>query len=129
MTRSNNKVLKIRAAKLDDTGTFACRGVNGFGKAQVNIHLLVLGKSIPIRHGFRDIRHYMMGEGDTYLHNYFNFHICLFIQRRRYRQRHVPLLSFQFLQSYHKVSLIKVAWYALRVKNMQSWSLLDSWGP
>jgi len=42
VTRSNNKVLKIRAAKLDDTGTFACRGVNGFGKAQVNIHLLVL---------------------------------------------------------------------------------------
>ena len=45
MTRSNNKVLKIRAAKLDDTGTFVCRGVNGFGKAQVNIHLLVVGKS------------------------------------------------------------------------------------
>ena len=44
MTRSNNKVLKIRAAKLDDTGTFACRGVNGFGKAQVNIHLIVVGK-------------------------------------------------------------------------------------
>ena len=44
MTRSNNKVLKIRTAKLDDTGTFACRGVNGFGKAQVNIHLIVVGK-------------------------------------------------------------------------------------
>ena len=46
MTRSNNKVLKIRAAKLDDTGTFVCRGVNGFGKAQVNIHLIVVGKSV-----------------------------------------------------------------------------------
>ena len=46
MTRSNNKVLKIRAAKLDDTGLFVCRGVNGFGKAQVNIHLIVVGKSL-----------------------------------------------------------------------------------
>ena len=46
MTRSNNKVLKIRAAKLDDTGLFVCRGVNGFGKAQVNIHLIVVGKSV-----------------------------------------------------------------------------------
>jgi len=42
VTRSNNKVLKIRAAKLDDTGLFVCRGVNGFGKAQVNIHLIVV---------------------------------------------------------------------------------------
>ena len=41
----------------------------------------------------------------------------------------VPLSSFQFLQSYHKVSLIKVAWYVLRVKNMHSWSNLYSLGP
>ena len=46
VTRSNNKVLKIRAAKLDDTGLFVCRGVNGFGKAQVNIHLIVVGKLV-----------------------------------------------------------------------------------
>ena len=44
LTRSNNKVLKIRATKLDDTGIFVCRGVNGFGKAQVNIQLIVVGK-------------------------------------------------------------------------------------
>ena len=32
---------------------------------------------------------------------------------------------FQFLQSYHKISLIKVAWYVLGVKNMNSYSPLD----
>ena len=41
----------------------------------------------------------------------------------------VPLSSFQFLQSYYKVSLIKVAWYVLRVKDMHSWSPPDLWGP
>lgn len=45
VTRSNNKVLKIKASKLDDTGIFVCRGVNGFGKASVNIQLIVVGKS------------------------------------------------------------------------------------
>ena len=34
---------------------------------------------------------------------------------------------FQFLQSYHKMSLIKVAWYVLRVKNIHSWSPSDLW--
>ena len=37
----------------------------------------------------------------------------------------VPLSSFKFLQSCHKVSLIKVAWYMLRVKNMHSRSPSD----
>ena len=41
----------------------------------------------------------------------------------------VPLSCFQFLQSYYKVSLIKVAWYVLRVKDMHSWSPPDLWGP
>ena len=44
VTRSNNKVLKIKQPKLDDTGIFVCRGVNGFGKAQVNIQLIVNGE-------------------------------------------------------------------------------------
>ena len=30
----------------------------------------------------------------------------------------ITLYDFQFLQLYHKVRLIKVAWYWLRVKNM-----------
>ena len=37
----------------------------------------------------------------------------------------VPLLSFKFLLSYHKVSLIKVAYNVLKVKNMNSRSLPD----
>ena len=32
---------------------------------------------------------------------------------------------FQFLQSYHKMSQIKVAWYVLRVKNMHLGSPSD----
>ena len=44
-------------------------------------------------------------------------------------RRHVPLLNFQFLQSYDKVSLIKVGWYVLRVKNIHSWSPPDPFGP
>ena len=41
----------------------------------------------------------------------------------------VPLSIFKFLQSYDKVSLIKVAWYVLRVKNMHSRAPPDPWGP
>ena len=44
-------------------------------------------------------------------------------------RRHVPLSNFQFLQSYDKVSLIKVGWYVLRVKNTHSWSPPDPLGP
>ena len=42
-TKSDDKVLKIRAATLDDAGTIVCKGINGFGKAQVNIELIVIG--------------------------------------------------------------------------------------
>ena len=41
----------------------------------------------------------------------------------------VPLSIFKFLLSYQKVSLIKVAWYVLKVKNMHSWAPPDPWGP
>ena len=40
-----------------------------------------------------------------------------------------PLSSFQFLQAYDKVSLIKVGLYVLRVKNIHYWSPLDPLGP
>ena len=43
--------------------------------------------------------------------------------------RHVTLSSFQFLQAYDKVSLIKVGWYVLKVKNIHSWSPPDPLGP
>jgi len=33
--------LKIKQSKLDDSGIFVCRGINGFGKTEVNIQLIV----------------------------------------------------------------------------------------
>ena len=35
---------------------------------------------------------------------------------------------FKFLHTYQTMSLIKVPWYVLRVKNMNSWSPLDPYG-
>ena len=65
-----------------------------------------------------------------YLHNYFNLHICPSLRRpSSVPSRPVPLPSFQFLQAYEKVSLIKVAWHVLRVKNIHSWSPPDPLGP
>ena len=46
MTKNSDKVLKIKTATLDDAGTIVCKGVNGFGKAQVNIELIVLGNEL-----------------------------------------------------------------------------------
>ena len=59
------------------------------------------------------------------LQNYFNFHVCLSLRRHPACCR--PSLcwvfpscpTLQFLQSHHKMSLIKVACYVLRVKNLQ----------
>ena len=36
--------------------------------------------------------------------------------------RSVTLLNFKYLQSIHKMSVIKVAWHVLRVKNIHSGS-------
>ena len=47
------------------------------------------------------------------LNNYFNPHVSLYICRWSF-----TLLNFQFLQLYHKISLIKVAWFMSRVKNI-----------
>ena len=35
----------------------------------------------------------------------------------------------QFLQSYHNMSQMKVAWYVFRLKNVHSWTSSDSWYP
>ena len=35
----------------------------------------------------------------------------------------------QFLQLCHKISLIKVAFYVIKVKNIHSWSLSEPWDP
>ena len=90
------------------------------------------GKSIHLN--VYDIRQYELIMAyfscNAYLHNYFNLHVCLSLRwRRRHRRRHVPLSSFKFLQAYDKVSLIKVVWYVLRVKNIHSWSSPDPLGP
>ena len=56
-----------------------------------------------------------------YLRNYFNiFSLSVLIPSL------IIPSHFQFLQSYLKLSLIKVAWYVLWVKNMHSWLLLGS---
>ena len=44
VTRRNT--LKIKSASFEDAGTFVCKGVNGFGKSQVNIELIVLGNEL-----------------------------------------------------------------------------------
>ena len=35
--------LQLRGAKLEDTGVFYCRGVNGFGSVRVRVELIVTG--------------------------------------------------------------------------------------
>ena len=47
------------------------------------------------------------------LHNYFNFQICPALQ-----SGFGVLPHFQFLLTYNKISLTKVAWYVFRVKNV-----------
>ena len=47
------------------------------------------------------------------LNNYFRLHVCLSF--RTYVRPYVTLYNFK---SYRKMSLIKVSWYVLRVKNM-----------
>merc|ERR1719234_1436254 len=39
--KTNKNYLKLRGAKLEDTGIFYCRGVNGFGSVRVRIELIV----------------------------------------------------------------------------------------
>ena len=59
-----------------------------------------------------------------HLNNYFNFHVCLsiwFCSSVRPSIR-VSENQLNFLQSFDKMSLIKVAWYVLRVKNVHSGS-------
>ena len=50
------------------------------------------------------------------LNNYFDFHVCLSF-RSCVRVR-VSEDYLRFLQAYHKMSVVKVVWYALRVKSL-----------
>ena len=68
-------------------------------------------------------------EGESYLRiygNYFRLHICLsFHLYIHLYERTSHIYFFQFLQLYHKMTLMKDAWHVLRVKNMQSGSPSD----
>ncbi|XP_035220180.1 fibroblast growth factor receptor-like 1 [Stegodyphus dumicola] len=44
-----NGVLKIKSVVPEDTGLYVCRAVNGFGKADVNVTLIVLGSPDAFR--------------------------------------------------------------------------------
>lgn len=39
--------LRIKLTQVTDSGTYHCYGVNGFGKAEASMHLIVLGKNEP----------------------------------------------------------------------------------
>ena len=61
-----------------------------------------------------------------YLNNYFRLHVCLSFRKsiRPYvRTSHFHF--FDFLQLFHKMSLIKNAWHVLRVKDMHLGSPSD----
>ena len=53
-----------------------------------------------------------------HLNNYFDFHVCLSFRLLLRVSVRVSENYLQFLQTYDKMSLIKVVWYVLRVKNM-----------
>jgi Immunoglobulin I-set domain/Immunoglobulin domain len=40
--RANKKFLKVREAVLADSGRYICRGINGFGKEQIAVDLLII---------------------------------------------------------------------------------------
>lgn len=43
-----NGALKIKSVVPEDTGLYVCRAVNGFGKAHVNVTLIVLSKFLSV---------------------------------------------------------------------------------
>ncbi|GIY91796.1 fibroblast growth factor receptor-like 1 [Caerostris extrusa] len=45
----SNGILKIKSVVPEDTGLYVCRAVNGFGKADVNVTLIVLGSPDAFR--------------------------------------------------------------------------------
>ena len=42
--RANKRYLKIRGVVKEDRGEYTCKGINGFGSAEVVLELLVVGK-------------------------------------------------------------------------------------
>ena len=46
--------LQLRGAKVEDSGIFYCRGVNGFGSVRVRLELIVTGDRSLLPHPFFD---------------------------------------------------------------------------
>ena len=46
--RGTKKNLKIKGVQIHDSGVYYCKGVNGFGKAEIKIKLIVIGKFVFI---------------------------------------------------------------------------------
>ena len=63
-----------------------------------------------------------------HLNNYFRLHVCLSF--RTYIRTYVchTFIFFDFLQLFHKMLLIQVAWHVLRMKNMHPGSSSDPSG-
>ena len=41
--RANKKTLKIKSSEKGDTGVYHCKAINGFGKVEIRIDLIVIG--------------------------------------------------------------------------------------
>ena len=37
--------MKITNTKVEDTGVYSCKGVNGFGNIEVKVHIIVFGEN------------------------------------------------------------------------------------
>ena len=102
----------------------------------MNIYLLIFGQSSHLTHPYfiksSNFPDYPLQQKSLfhpthwYAYQFQPSRLCLTIHQRR--RCHVPLPSFQFLQSYHKVSLIKVCVksekYAFLV-TLKPWGALD----
>ena len=70
------------------------------------------------------VLYHLFVQSHCYLNNYFDFHVCLFFRRCCCHHSSVCVSKKQlhFLQFINIMSLLKVTWYLLRVKNTRSMS-------
>ena len=43
--KTTNHGLRIKEALVDDSGTYTCKGVNGFGSEQISLEIVIVGTS------------------------------------------------------------------------------------
>ena len=80
---------------------------------RVKLFLRYFCKNARFLQGLSQVQQWVIYGLFYYLENYFNILVCLSFCRL-----HPVLSHFQFLQSFHKMALMKFAWHVLRVKNM-----------